>query len=142
MRTTKEISAGGIVYRRREGAIEVVLIRVGQKWCLPKGQVEAREGLRDTARREVREETGLEGRIESKLGDVSYWYTRRDREGELVRVAKRVHFYQVAYLSGSVDDHDHEVDEARWFPIESALSVLNFASERDLVEKLNAGYEP
>jgi 8-oxo-dGTP diphosphatase len=137
MRTATEVSAGGVVYRQRNHAIEVILIRVGAKWCLPKGQVEEREALWDTARREVREETGVEGRIEKKLGDVRYWYTRRDANGEVVRVAKRVHFYQVAYLTGSVCNHDHEVDEARWVSVETALRILRFASERELVGKLN-----
>jgi len=138
MQTTTEISSGGVVYRCRNGATEVVLIRVGAKWCLPKGRVEEREGLWDTARREIREETGVEGRVERKLGDILYWYTRRDGNGEVVRVAKRVHFYQVAYLTGSVGDHDHEVDEARWFPVGTALTILNFPNERELVAKLNA----
>jgi len=138
MQTATETSAGGLVYRHHNGTIEVILIRVGPKWCLPKGRAKDREGLWDTARREVREETGVEGRIERKLGDVRYWYTRRDGDGKVVRVAKRVHFYQVAYLTGSVSDHDHEADEAKWFPIENALRLLNFANERDLVEKLNA----
>lgn len=138
MRTAKEISAGGVVYRLREDAIEVILIRVGKKWCLPKGQVEEGEALWDTARREVREETGVEGRIENKLGEIHYWYTRKDEKGEVVRVAKQVHFYQVTFLRGSVFDHDHEVDEARWFPVATALSILKFSNERELVGKLNA----
>lgn len=136
MRTTTEISAGGVVYQQRDGMIQIVLIRVGQKWCLPKGQPEAGETLLDTARREVREETGVEGRIEQKLGDIHYWYTRRDECGQAVRVAKQVHFYKVAYVKGDLGNHDHEVDEARWVPLEAGLRMLEFDNERDLARKI------
>ena len=81
-------------------------------------------------------------RSEKKLGAVRYWYTRRDRNGGLIRVAKQVHFYKVAYVKGNVRDHDHEVDEARWFPFETGLRVLNFGNERELMGRLNDPDEP
>ncbi len=63
MRTVRKISSGGVVYRKRRGITEIVLIRVGRRWCLPKGRVEEGEGLEETALREVSEETGLKGRV-------------------------------------------------------------------------------
>jgi 8-oxo-dGTP pyrophosphatase MutT (NUDIX family) len=131
MRTIREISAGGIVYRRRGGVAEVVLIRVGKRWCLPKGRVEEAEGLRETALREVREETGLEGSVVAKLKDVTYWYMNRTHEGERVRIFKRVYFYLIRYLRGDVRRHDEEVDEATWLPISEALKRLSYPTERE-----------
>ncbi len=79
MRTLKEISSGGVVYRDLNGITEVALIRVGHRWCLPKGQVEKGEELQETALREVKEETGLDGEVVAKIGDISYWFTGVDR---------------------------------------------------------------
>ena len=135
MRTVREISSGGIVYRRRKGVTEVALIRVRNRWCLPKGKVEEGESLQETALREVREESGLEGKVVAKLGDITYWYTNKTKEGETIRIFKRVYFYLVRYLRGDVSLHDDEVKEACWFPIEEAVEKLSYPTERETMRK-------
>lgn len=135
MRTVREISSGGIVYRRYKGVTEVALIRVRNRWCLPKGQVEEGEGVQETALREVREETGLEGRVVAKLGDITYWYTHKTKEGETIRIFKRVYFYLIRWLRGNVHRHDQEVAEACWWPIEEALQKLSYRTERETMRK-------
>lgn len=131
MRTIREISAGGVVYRRHGGVAQVVLIRVGKRWGLPKGRVEEGEGLQETALREVMEETGLEGKVVTKLKDITYWYMNETRYGEKVRIFKRVYFYLIRYLRGDVRRHDKEVDEARWLPISEAFKRLRYPTERE-----------
>ena len=80
----RELSAGGLVYRRARGRWMVCLgarRRVARTeplvWSIPKGHVEEGESMVEAALREVREETGLVGDVEDTLGDVSYWYARR-----------------------------------------------------------------
>jgi len=138
MRTVREISSGGIIYRKRKGIPEVALIRVRKRWCLPKGLVEEGEALEATALREVREETGLEGRIATRLGDLTYWYTNKTREGEPIKIFKRVYFYLVRYGKGDVRRHDEEVDEAGWFSIEEAVKKLTYPSEREMMRRAMA----
>lgn len=138
MLTVREISAGGVVYRTRRGMIELALIRVRDRWGLPKGQVEKGEGLQETALREVREETGLEGKIVEKLGDITYWYTNKTREGEPVRIFKRVYFYLIRCVKGDVSRHDDEVDEVAWFPLAEALEKIYYPTEREMVQKAKA----
>ncbi len=135
LRTIKEISSGGVVYRKQKGVAEVALIRVRDRWCLPKGHVEEGEGTQETALREVREETGLEGKAVAKLGDITYWYTNKTKEGETIRIFKRVYFYLIRCLKGDVRRHDEEVEEACWLPIEEAIKRLSYPTERRMVRQ-------
>jgi 8-oxo-dGTP diphosphatase len=134
MRTVRETSAGGVIYRDDQGQIEIALIHVRKRWGLPKGHVERGERIEQTAIREVREETGLQGQAEKKLGSISYTY-RTKKSGEPIRISKRVYFFLLKYLEGDVQGHDHEVDEARWFPVKEALETLAFATEKKMVRR-------
>jgi 8-oxo-dGTP pyrophosphatase MutT (NUDIX family) len=135
VRTVREISAGGVIYRRNRGVTEVALIRLRKGWGLPKGHVEEGEAVQETALREVREETGLEGKVVAKLGDITYWYTNRTKEGEAIRIFKRVYFYLLRYLRGDVRQHDEEVEEALWLPIAAAIARLSYPTEKKMVRR-------
>ena len=135
MRERRELSAGGVVYRQSAGAIEVALIRTGKRWGLPKGHVERGEGIQEAACREVLEETGLEGEVIAKLGEISYRYAYKKADGDLVRVFKRVHFYLLHWSRGEAGGRDYEVDEARWFPVAEALSKLTYPTEQKMVRQ-------
>jgi 8-oxo-dGTP pyrophosphatase MutT (NUDIX family) len=94
--------------------------------------VEEGETLEETALREVREETGIYGRLLEKLGEIRYdFYSKQDRE----KILKTVHFYLLVYLSGSEADHDEEADEARWFPIAEAQKRLSHPNEAAMLRK-------
>lgn len=134
--TRQQISAGGVAYRHGPAGLEVALVRVPphNRWQLPKGIVDPAESPEQTAVREVREEAGIETRLLSPIETIEYWYVGRSR-GQRIRYHKFVHFYLLTYLSGSVDDHDHEVEEARWFPIDQAAQHLTFSSEKKVLTK-------
>lgn len=131
--TRSEFSAGGVVLRGRDVAV-IVPTRRGAKGervlALPKGHPEADETPVEAARREVEEETGLEVELLGDLGEVGYWYQRKGQ-----RVAKRVVFFLFEFRSGSLEDHDHEIEEARWMPLEEARSALSYGGEREMVER-------
>lgn len=140
----REFSAGGLVCRRVRGAWTVCLggRRLGPGsdlvWLLPKGHVEDGERMEDTALREVREETGLEAGIVGRLGDVTYWYVRRDGDGRPVRIFKRVRFFLMQHRGGRFADRDQEMDDVRWFSLERAETLLAYANERALAAKAQA----
>ncbi len=104
-------------------------------WGIPKGHLEPGESDADAALREVREETGIEATLEQPLGDVSYWYARRDDAGHSVRAWKRVRFFLMRARGGRFRDRDDEMDAVRWFPIEEAARVAGHANERELVRR-------
>ena len=134
--TKTQVSAGGVVFRRRGGSVEVALISVGERgrWQLPKGLVGRGETPEETALREVREETGLSAEFVAPLEKIEYWYFSNER-GARVRYHKFVHFYLMRYTSGSTDDHDSEVNEARWFDLRDAQTALAFKGERQVLER-------
>jgi 8-oxo-dGTP pyrophosphatase MutT (NUDIX family) len=142
--TKEQVSAGGVVYRRRGGGFEVALISVGEqgRWQLPKGLVGRGETPQEAALREVAEETGLACEVVAELERVEYWYFSKGG-ARRVRFHKFVHFYLMRYLSGDVSGHDDEVNEARWVALEEAEGMLAFKGEkktlREARERLAAG---
>jgi 8-oxo-dGTP pyrophosphatase MutT (NUDIX family) len=128
-RFIRETSYGGVVLRDAE---VLVITPAGKRRvaALPKGGPHPGESGEQTAAREVREETGITAAVRGFLGDVTYWYRRGGR-----RVYKTVHFYLFDYVSGSTDDHDHEVEDARWMPLGEARTALSYPGERALIER-------
>jgi 8-oxo-dGTP diphosphatase len=130
-----EISAGGVLVRRMRGRWWLAAIRPQGKpvgvWALPKGLVDRGERPDTTALREVFEETGVSGRLDGKLGDVKYVYSRGGQ-----RIFKVVSFYLVRGGRGRIGDlppgMEREVAEARWLPLEDAPRLLAYRGERDM----------
>jgi 8-oxo-dGTP pyrophosphatase MutT (NUDIX family) len=134
----REISSGGVLVRRLRGEWVFAAIRPNGKppgvWALPKGLVQRGEAPEATALREVAEETGVEGRALSKLGDVRYVYTRAG-----ARIFKIVSFYLLRYARGRLGnlapEQRHEVAETRWLPLAEAGQLLAYRGEREMAVK-------
>lgn len=76
----KEPTAGGIVWRRnKSGGIEILLIQDSKdRWTIPKGHIEEGETAKETAQREITEETGLqEMEMQGWLGKINFRYRRQ-----------------------------------------------------------------
>jgi len=134
----REVSAGGVLVRRMRGRWFVAAIRPRGKpagtWALPKGLVDPGEGVAGTAVRETYEETGIVARLQEKVGDVRYVYTR---EGE--RVFKIVSFYLLRPLRGRLGElppgMELEVSEVRWLPLGDAPRLLAYRGEQQMTER-------
>ena len=135
----REFSAGGVVVKTVRGRPVVAAIRPQGKpegiWALPKGNLDPGEKPEETAVREVFEETGVQGHLVEKLGDVKYTYTRRGGE----RIFKIVSFYLLRAGRGRIGDLEErmriEVAEARWLPLDEAPRLLAYGGEREMVQK-------
>jgi 8-oxo-dGTP pyrophosphatase MutT (NUDIX family) len=128
-----EFSAGGVVVRDARCIVIVPTRRAAsgsRVLGLPKGHPDGDESIVDAALREVREETGVEARLREKLGDVRYYYQRDGR-----RIVKTVSFFLLDYVSGELEDHDHEVEYAEWMELEQAAQQLTYKGERDMVAR-------
>ena len=127
-RIERPVSAGGVVYRQREGRVEVALCgrREPLRWSLPKGTPDRGETIEQTALREVREETGLKVALQEPIGSIQYWFMQPP---DPTRFNKTVHFYLMTCHGGSVQYHDHEFDDVEWVPIDEARRRLTFANE-------------
>lgn len=126
------VSSGGVIYKISGNTAEVVLVSAkgSRYWCLPKGLIDKGETPEITAIREVREESGLNGRIVDSLGEITYWYYVRS---ENARCRKTVHFFLMEYESGDTSDHDLEVDDAQWFSLDAALQTISFSGDRKIL---------
>jgi len=135
MESRSEVSAGGVVYRLDNDAIDLALAarrtRRGQlAWGLAKGAIEEGESDEQAAVREVLEETGLEAEVEADLGDIRYFYV-----WEGVRVRKRVHFFLMHATGGDLANHDSEMEDVRWFPLRTAIKRAAYKGEREVIER-------
>jgi 8-oxo-dGTP pyrophosphatase MutT (NUDIX family) len=134
----REFSAGGVLVRRlRDGWVFAAIRPAGKEpgvWALPKGLVGRGEKPEETAVREVAEETGAQGRLIEKLGDVRYVYSWRDE-----RIFKVVSFYLLRYSRGRLGELPpetaHEVAEVRWLPLEEGPKLLAYKGEREVTER-------
>ncbi|MDP2167096.1 MAG: NUDIX hydrolase [Thermodesulfovibrionales bacterium] len=130
-----QFSSGGVIYRKVHDSIEIALVAVkgGSVWTLPKGIVNKGEKPEETSVREVLEETGLNGRLIEKIGETTYWYFLKE---ENAKVKKTVYYYLLEYVSGDTSDHDWEVDDAAWFPIDEALRRVSYKGDKDMIVKV------
>ncbi len=130
MQVKNLVSAGGVVYRRQGDQIDILLggLLKPKIWALPKGGINTEESPKEAALREVSEETGLKVHAEVELGTIAYWFVR-----EGARCHKTVHFYLMSPEDGSIEDHDKEFDEVRWFPSAEALESMTYENERNMV---------
>jgi 8-oxo-dGTP pyrophosphatase MutT (NUDIX family) len=135
----RERSAGGVVVRGEQVVVIVPTRRASdgsRVLALPKGHIDPGENALQAATREVREETGIVGEPITELGETRYWY-RRDGQ----TIPKSVCFFLFSYVEGSTDDHDDEVEEARWIALQDAQSELSHTAEREMVARAVAYLE-
>jgi 8-oxo-dGTP diphosphatase len=138
-------SSGGVIFNRHDDNVDVALIGIknGGAWCLPKGVINKGEAPENTAIREVSEETGLQGRIIEKLGEITYWFYIKS---ENAKCKKTVYFYLMEYEGGDFADHDREADCASWFPIDEAINKVYYKGEKEMLKlargKLINGHQP
>ena len=128
-----ETSAGGVVVRRIDGTVHVLLIHDPYgNWGLPKGHLEAEEALADAGLREVREETGLSDlELGPELGTIDWYFRMRGR-----LIHKHCTFFLMTSQSGeTVPELEEGITECRWPPLENAAESVTYDNAREVVRE-------
>jgi ADP-ribose pyrophosphatase YjhB (NUDIX family) len=121
----RETTSGGIVFRKdKEGKVQILLIQDAKnRWTIPKGHVEPNEDPRDTAAREITEETGLqEMKVYSWLGKVNFRYRR-----EHTLVLMTMHIYLVEAKGDSNKLKPEEwLNDIKWLTSNDAIDKIAY----------------
>lgn len=123
----RETTSGGIIFRhnpKKEGRLEILLIQDAKnRWTIPKGHVEQDEEPKQTAEREIQEETGLkEMKVYNWLGKVNFRY----RRGQTL-VLMTMHIYLVQALGDTNDLNGEDwLNDIRWFPTNQAIDKIAY----------------
>lgn len=139
-RARRDVSSGGVVFRRTPDGPQFALIKANGRWGFPKGNIEKDETPELTALREISEETGLpinRLRIVGQLPPVNYAF-----RWEGVLIFKTVHNYLVE-LTDQAGFHPQlsEVEEARWFAPAEARRAISFKNSRETLDAAIAAAE-
>lgn len=122
----REPTAGGIVFRGSHKAnnLEILLIQDAKnRWTIPKGHIEEGESAKETAEREIREETGLqEMKVLNWLGKINFRYRRQQ---SLVLMTTEIFLVQA---QGDTNDLKPEewMNGIKWFPASEALNKIEY----------------
>ncbi len=128
----REFSAGGIVFQKEGKRILWLVVKPkgNEKWRFPKGGIEKSENSVMTAKREVREEAGIEVEVLGKVGSEKYFFVQ-DKQ----KVLKTVVFYLMEYTQEAESGFSWETEAIDWLPFKEAKKRLAFENEVDLLEK-------
>lgn len=136
-----EFSAGGIVYKKEEDKLLILVAQHSQHhgWVFPKGLIEDKketksasakgfgETKEETALREVKEETGVIGKILKPLTPTVYWYVF-----EKEKIRKTVYFFLMEYTAGDIKEHDFEMENVEWLPVDEVEKRLTYKSDKEV----------
>ncbi|MDQ0875891.1 8-oxo-dGTP pyrophosphatase MutT (NUDIX family) [Paenibacillus sp. V4I3] len=113
----REVSAGGIVYRKLGNNFQIQLIqdRYG-KITFAKGKMESGESIEQTALREIAEETNIIGKIIEPLSIIFYNYEHPEHG----LVNKEIHYFLVEASQGALKAQNEEINSVDWFNADNA----------------------
>lgn len=126
----QERSCGAVISRKAAQGIEILLIRHqnGGHWAFPKGHVEGSETDEETARREIREETGLLAELDAGF-QTSVTYSPKPG------VMKDVIYFAATVSGGTEHRQEEEITDMRWASPEEAMALVTFENDRNVLTK-------
>lgn len=135
---TFEKSCGAVIYKREKDAEKekeetlflIIQHKYGRHWAYPKGHMEEGETERETAKREVEEETGLHISFHPDFRYTSYYRPRKEAKKEVV-------YFLAQFESGTVVLQESEVCGYTWLPFNHAHKLLTFPIDKKILREAN-----
>lgn len=129
-----EISAGGIVYRKKGKACQILLLKdKNNNWTFPKGLIEDNEDKITTAQREIGEEVGLKNtKFISELPPIGYWYKWQK---DLVKKTVYYFLFEAVGNEKPEPQKDEGIKEVKWFTPQKALAIIGYRKTNEPVLK-------
>lgn len=133
--TKYEYSAGGVVFRKHNNSFQILLIKdKNGNWSFPKGLIEKNEDFKETAKREVAEETGIRNMsFADTIDSIGYFYRF---QGSLIR--KKVDYFLFEYKGNDTLKPlaKEGIQEVKWFEPKEAIAVIGYAkTNKPILEK-------
>ncbi len=129
----KEKSCGAVIFKKEDGIIKYLILHMGLGHnSLCKGHAENNESEKETAYREIKEETSLDVKIDTNFRKVITYSPKEN-------VIKDITFFVAEALSKNdpIDNHDDEVISFEWLEINKAIERLTFESDKDTLKEAN-----
>ena len=132
-----EKSCGAIVYRTNYENTEILLVRhlKSGHWSFPKGHIEAGETEEDTARREIKEETGLDVLLDTHFRETVSYSPKKNTQ-------KTVVYFIGTVTGGELIPQQEEISDLKWLEIKQADNILTYDNDKLLLKKAKAFIMP
>lgn len=135
----KETSVGAFLYKIENNEILFLLIysERNKEWGFPKGHIDIKESEMETAKREIKEETGITDiKFEDKFRCIDTYKIKGTLEGTKNRIIDKNVIY---YLAGTQEDFkgsvDEEVSNGVWLSYNEVLEYLKYDNQKKLLKK-------
>lgn len=127
----QEKSCGAVIWRNsvEDGREYLILQHTAAHWAYAKGHVENDESERETALREIQEETGLEVHFHPGFREINV-YSPHPRVEKTV-----IYFLAEAEPHARVQVQKEEISQSRWLPYRKARSLLSFPNDRKILDR-------
>lgn len=126
----KETSCGGVVYRKKDSFEFLVLKHQAGHYAFPKGHMEKGETKKETAIREIKEETGIDVELDENFVEKTVYSPKEN-------VLKEVYFFLAKEIGGELNPQEKEIQSMEWLKYDEAYEILTHDRDKEILRRAN-----